>query len=105
MPERDAVTCNMGDGYLLIAAGLRREKSGDLSADLMLQNGKILYADRGVLNTVDGRRAWAAAAYAATQEMGGPSADRMAEALQEHVLSDALGILQEDPKKPTQADL
>ena len=26
MPERDAVTCNLGDGYLLIAAGARREK-------------------------------------------------------------------------------
>ena len=47
MPERDAVTCNLGDGYLLIAAGLRREKSGDLTADLMLKNGRILYADRG----------------------------------------------------------
>ena len=39
MPERDAATCNLGDGYLLIAAGLRREKSGDLTADLMLKNG------------------------------------------------------------------
>ena len=29
----------------------------------------------------------------------------MAEALREHVLPDALAILQEDPKKPTQADL
>jgi hypothetical protein len=104
MPERDAATCNLGDGYLLIAAGLRREKSGDLTADLMLQNGNILYADRGVLNTVDGRRSWASAACAATQETDGPTADRMAEALQQHVLPDALAILQEEPKKSTQAD-
>ena len=46
MPERDAATCNLGDGFLLIAAGLRREKSGDLTADLILQNGKVLHADR-----------------------------------------------------------
>jgi hypothetical protein len=51
------VTCTLGDGYDLIAAGLRREKSGDLTADLMLKNGHILHADRGALNTVEGRRA------------------------------------------------
>ena len=105
MPERDAATCNLGDGFLLVAAGLRREKSGDLTADLMLQNGKVLYADRGVLNTIEGRRAWATAAHDTTQEASGPTAERMAEALQEHVLPDALAILQEEPKKPTQADL
>ncbi len=32
MPERDAVTCNLGDGYLLIAAGVRREKTSELTA-------------------------------------------------------------------------
>src|SRR5215207_10098104 len=74
MPERDAATCNLGDGFLLIAAGLRREKSGDLTADLMLQNGKIIYADRGVLNTVEGRRSWASAAHEATQDTDGPTA-------------------------------
>src|SRR5215207_7586720 len=100
MPERDAATCNLGDGYLLIAAGLRREKSGDLTADLMLQNGKILHADRGVLNTAEGRRAWAQAA----QTPDGPTPARMEDALREHVLPDALALLQEDPKKPTQAD-
>ena len=42
MPERDAVTCHLGDGFDLVAAGLRREKSGELSADLMLQNGRVL---------------------------------------------------------------
>lgn len=106
MPERDAVTCNLGDGYLLIAAGLRREKSSELTADLMLQNGKVLYAERGVLNTVDGRHAWSAACAAKAEGTGGPTAERMADALQEHVLPDALAILQDDaPKKPTQADM
>jgi hypothetical protein len=100
MPERDAVTCTMGDGYLLIAAGLRREKSGELTGDLMLQNGRILYADRAVLNTAEGRRAWAQAA----ETTDGPTPARMQNALLEHVLPDALAILQEDPKKPTQAD-
>jgi hypothetical protein len=105
VPERDAAACNLGDGYLLIATGLKREKSGELTADLMLQNGKVLYADRGVLNTAVGRRSWATAAHAGAQEADGPSSDRMEQALQEHVLPDALAILQEDPKKPTQADL
>jgi hypothetical protein len=106
MPERDAVTCNLGDGYLLIAAGLRREKSSELTADLMLQNGKVLYAERGILNTVDGRHAWSAACAAKAEGTGGPTAERMADALQEHVLPDALAVLQVDgPKKPTQADM
>ncbi len=104
MPERDAATCNLGDGFLLIAAGLRREKSGDLTADLILQNGKVLHADRGVLNTPEGRRTWACAAHAATPEDNSPTADRMADALLWHVLPDVLAVLQEDPKKPTQAD-
>src|SRR5215218_3176503 len=56
MPDRDAVTCAMGDDFDLVAAGLRREKDGGLSADLMLQNGRVLYADRAVLNTVEGRQ-------------------------------------------------
>jgi hypothetical protein len=100
MPERDAATCNLGDGYLVIAAGLRREKSGELTADLMLKNGTILYADRGVLNTANGRRTWALAA----QTPDGPTSERMEDALREHVLPDALAILQEDLKKPTQAN-
>ena len=76
MPERDAVICNLGDDYFLIAAGLRREKSGDLTADLMLKNGIVLVADRGVLNTDEGRQTWAAAA----RRPDGPTAERMAEA-------------------------
>src|SRR3954464_14319089 len=100
MPEHDAATCNLGDGYLLIAAGLRREKSGDLTADLMLQNGRVLHADRGVLNTDAGRRVWAEQA----QRPDGPTAERMVDALREYMLPEALAILQEDPNKLTQAD-
>ena len=83
-----------------IAAGVRREKDGDLAADLMLQNGRILYADRAVLNTAEGARAWATRATAEDR----PTAERMAEAVREYVLPDALTVLQEEPKKPTQAD-
>jgi hypothetical protein len=100
VPERDAATCNLGDGYLLIAAGVRREKSGDLTADLMLKNGVILHAERAVLNTDEGRQAWATRA----QRPDGPTTERMQQALLEYVLPDALAILQQDPKKATQAD-
>ena len=54
MPERDAITVNLGDGFVLIAAGVRREKDGALAADLMLQNGRVLFAARAVLNTPEG---------------------------------------------------
>src|SRR5215207_5745912 len=81
MPERDAVLCDLGDGYQLIAAGVKRETSSELTADLMLQNGKVLYADRAVLNTAGGRQSWAQAAGAATQEVDGPTGERIAQAL------------------------
>lgn len=102
MPERDAVQCNLGDGYLLIAAGVRREKTSELTADLMLQNGSIVFADRGVLNTPEGRLAWASRAHTPD----GPTAERMADALLKQVLPEAMGRLQEaEPKKASQADL
>lgn len=100
MPERDALTLSLGDGFLLIAAGVRREKNGDLRADLMLQNGRTLYADRAVLNTDAGVTAWATKATAPDR----PTAERMAEAIREYLLPDALGQVQEEPKRPTQAD-
>jgi hypothetical protein len=100
VPERDAITINLGDGFLLIAAGVRREKDGFLAADLMLQNGRILFADRAVLNTADGPLVWATKA--TTKDR--PTAERMAEAIREYVLPDALKVLQEEAKKPTQVD-
>ena len=103
MPERDAAMCHLGDGYSLTAAGVRREKDV-LSADLMLENGSILYQDRAVLNTPEGREAWAMAAQTVAQTPDGPTAERLADAILKSILPDALAKLQEDPKKPSQAD-
>ena len=100
MPERDAITVNLADGFLLIAAGVRRESGGALAADLMLQNGRVLFADRAVLNSAEGVSEWAGRATAE----GRPTAARMAEAVREYVLPEALSILQDEPKRPTQAD-
>ncbi len=99
MPEREAITVNLSDGFALVAAGIRRERAGTLGADLMLQNDRILFADRAVLNSQDGPLNWA---MKATGE-GRPSAKRMAEAIQELLLPEALAVLQDDQKKPTQA--
>jgi hypothetical protein len=100
VPERDAITVNLGDGFLLIAAGVRREKNGDLRADVMLQNGRVLFADRAVLNRDEAVAAWAAKATTSDR----PTADRMTEAIREYLLPDALAQLQEEPKRATQAD-
>jgi hypothetical protein len=100
VPERDAITVGLGDGFVLIAAGVRRQKDGALAADLMLQNGRILYAAPAVLNSPEGTREWATQATAEDR----PTAERMAEAICEYLLPDALRVLQEEPKKSTQAD-
>jgi len=100
VPERDAISVNLGDGYLLVAAGVRRQKDGALAADVMLQNGHVLFASPAVLNTPEGREAWAIQATAEDR----PTAERLAEALREFMLPDALAALQEATRKPTQAD-
>jgi hypothetical protein len=100
MPERDAISVNLGDGYLLIAAGVRRQKDGRLAADVMLQNGHILFASPAVLNTPEGPQDWAVQATAEDR----PTADRLAEALREFILPDALATLQEETRKLSQAD-
>jgi len=100
VPDRDAITVNLGDGFLLVAAGIRREKNGDLRADLMLQNGRILYADRAVLNRDEAVTTWSTKATMPDR----PTADRMAGAVREYLLPEALAQLQEEPKRPTQAD-
>lgn len=99
MPDRDVLTADLGDGYELIAAGLRREK-GDLAADLMLKNGDILAADPCVLTSANARLAWCEAAVVE----GGPTAFRMATVIVQKILPQALAQLQEEPKRPTQAD-
>ncbi|MDQ6832949.1 MAG: hypothetical protein M3008_06085 [Chloroflexota bacterium] len=101
MPERDAIDINLGDGAFLTAAGVRRERSGDLTADLILRAGdKIIFSDRAVLNTPEGRDAWAAKATGPDR----PDASRLAGAIAEYLLPDALAQLQHAPKKPSEAD-
>ena len=101
MADSAAVNCVLGDGFLLIAAGLRRDKAGNLTADLILQNGHPIFARRLDLGSDVGRREWAELATGPDR----PTADRLCDALLAHVLPDALAALQEDPKKPNQADL
>jgi len=100
MPERDALSVALNDGFALVAAGLRRERDGRLAADLMLQNGTVLHADRVALNAADAVADWAERAAGP----GRPTAARMAEAVREYLLPDALASLQDDPKPPSQAD-
>ena len=62
MPDGDALRVNLGGGWSLLGAGIRRERGGDLMADLALQNGSIHYADRAALNQATARQAFAEAA-------------------------------------------
>jgi hypothetical protein len=103
MPECDAATCHLGDGYSLTAAGVRRDKDV-LSADLLLENGSILFQDRAVLNTPEGRETWAMAAQTVVQALEGPTTERLVDAILNSVLPDALAKLQEAPRRDSQAD-
>lgn len=101
MAESDTLTLGLPDGFHLTAAGMRREKNGDLTADLMLVNGKVLHADRATINTPEGRQEWAIRATA----QGRPSAERLEEVIVEHLLPEALTRLQEEePRRPSQSD-
>ncbi len=100
MPERDAVSLYLGDGFELMAAGIRRERSGDLCADIMLKNGRILFASRAVLNSEEGPEVWAEKATAD----GRPSALELVEAIRGLLLTEVLAVLQQNPKRPTQSD-
>jgi hypothetical protein len=100
MPDLDAITADLGDGFLLIAAGARRERSGKLTADLLLQNGVVLFSDRAALNLVESVQGWAARATAPDRP---PAAD-LERAVFNSILPEALLLCQQDPKKATQAD-
>ena len=84
MPESGVVKVNLGDNYWLIAAGLKRGKGGELWADLMLENGRILYQDRTTLDTETGRAAWSEKAAQKAGQPDGPTAERMAQAILEY---------------------
>jgi hypothetical protein len=96
--EGDAVTLYLGDGWRIIAPGAHREQDGALTADLILSNGKLVYAERGALNDEDMRTRWAASA----TSHGCPPADELERALLE-ILPEVLGTLQEQPRQ-SQAD-
>lgn len=100
MAEREGLVLSLRGGWTLQAAGIRRDRNGDVSADLILQNGTLDHASRGVLNTPLGRRTWA-------NDAAGPERPSAAE-LERGLLAllpEALAQLQEgDAKAPTQAD-
>lgn len=78
MPDGQAVRMNVEGGFQLTAAGIRRQRDGALTADVVLSNGQPLWQDRVTLNTPDGR------AEAAAKAAGGesrPSAEAIAQAL------------------------
>jgi hypothetical protein len=100
VPDPDAITANLGHGFLLIAAGAKRERSGQLTADLLLQNGVVLFSDRAALNLVESVQAWAERATAPDR----PPAAELERAIFNDLYPEALRICQQEPKKATQAD-
>lgn len=86
---------------MLQAAGVRRERSGDLAADVMLQNGDQFHADRVALNRAESREAFVATV---TRD-GWPEPRIVADGLH-RLLPEALAQVQE-PAEPrqSQADL
>lgn len=81
MGETDAFEVELGDGWTVTAAGAKREKSGDLIADLTLAYGVPVWADRGALNTEAGRSNAAEAMAQAAAEREGPSTQEIKQAL------------------------
>ena len=100
MPDPDAITADLGNGYFLIAAGARRERTGKLTADLLLQNGIVLFTDRAALNLVESVQGWAARATAPDR----PAAAELERAIFNDIYPEALRLCQQEPKKATQAD-
>jgi hypothetical protein len=107
--ERPAVTVDVAPGWWLMASGAKRDRSGRLGVDLLLDAcpdptrvaGEIVYAHRVAINDADAVDAWAAKA---TSE-GRPSAAEIALTITAGILPAVLADLQEgDEKGPTQAD-
>lgn len=101
MSDREALLVYLSDGWALQAAGVRRERTGDLAADVILQNGDQLHADRVALN-----RAEARAAFVATVTRDGWPEPRIVADGLHRLLPEALAQVQE-PAEPrqSQADL
>ena len=99
MTEREALSVTLGDGWTLTAAGVRRERSGELTADLLLANGRPVWSERATLNTVAGR----AAVEAAASGEGLPGTEAIAVALLD-LVEPALAQVQDAGPKRSKAD-
>ena len=99
MADADALKVSLSHNYTLTAAGIRRERNGNISADLILQNGRFSHADRGILNSMKDRAKWASTA----SGEGRPSTTEIEDALM-LMLDGSLSQLQQQPAKATQAD-
>ena len=103
MPEPNAIICALGAGYQLVAIGIRREKSGNIVADLSLRNGRTLVAEPGVLT-----HPWAAPSgepkRAQLEGDDAPTADQIATAIREELLEQAQAILQQPTRKPSRTE-
>lgn len=94
MAEPDAVTLELAGGWTLTVAGVRREKNGDLTADLDLaRNDDVVWADRGVLNAAAGRSTVAQTMSEAGPAGTAPGAEEIEKALLD-VLQHAQATLQ-----------
>lgn len=101
MSDREALLVYLSDGWVLHAAGVRRERSGDLAADVVLQNGDRLHADRVALNRAESRDAFVATV---TRD-GWPDPRIVADGLH-RLLPEALAQVQEPAEqRQSQADL
>ena len=98
MADRQALHVSLTDDWKIIAAGPRRNKSGDVEADLILENGKPVHQSRAIINSVDGRKSWAMEATSDSR----PSASDIEAALL-LFLPRILETLQES-NQPSQAD-
>ncbi len=94
MAEPDAITLELPGSWSLTVAGVRREKNGDLTADLDLaRNDGVVWADRGVLNAAPGRSLIAQTMSEAGPEETRPGAEEIEMALLD-VLQHAQATLQ-----------
>jgi hypothetical protein len=98
--EATALRTIVADGWELTAAGMRRERGGDVHADLLLANGVPVYAARVALFSPAERAAFAQAATGP----GRPDADAIASALLALAPDILAGMQESDAPRRTQAD-
>lgn len=100
MADSTGLSIQVRDGWMLSAGGIRRDRSGDLVANLVLANGKPVYSDVVSIATPAGRDEFAKAATNSDR----PSASEINDALLE-LVPHALGAAQElSAPRRSQAD-